>query len=225
MISTQIVYVIGASDNPVKIGIASSLPERLGSLQIGNPDPLICHHFARVSSMRALAVEQAAHRVFADRHRRGEWFDVDWREAAAAVDRLAKAEDTGEDRFNLLTVLRAEYGMKASGRSAVWDYLDRQDRADPYVPHANGFILKRVGTAAYAAFSLVIAQQKALSGLNARETEAAKMALAEAINALCDFRTRRAKAKQSAALTREARQMLADETSLRPRSLPPVRAA
>lgn len=225
MIATQIIYVIGSAECPVKIGIASSLPQRLTSLQIGNPDLLVCHHFVRVSAMRALPLEQEAHRVLAEHHRRGEWFNVDWRVAARTVDDLARADGSVDDSFNLLSLLNAEYGMKGTGREAVWDYLDRQDRGDTYVAHANGFILKRVGTPGYAAFSLIIAQQKPISGLGPRETEAAKKALAEAINALCDFRARYAKAMVSGAYQREVNRLLSEHTSLRPPSLPPVRAA
>lgn len=224
MISTSVVYVIGAAESPVKIGIATSLADRLCQLQIGNPDLLVCHHFVRVPATRALAVEQAAHKAFADRHRRGEWFDIDWREAAKLLDDMARIEGASQAP-DIFQVLRAEHGMKAEGKEVVWDYLDRQERSDPYVPHANGYIMKRVGTAAYAAFSVVIAQQKTVSGLRPSEREAALKALAEAINVLCNFRRQHARADWVARETRNMDRMIADEASLRPRSLPPIRAA
>lgn len=225
MIETQIVYVIGSADAPVKIGLASSLADRLESLQIGNPDALVCHHFVRVPARRSRAVEAAAHKAFADRHRRGEWFDVDWREAARLLDDLAELERDAEAKEDFLSILRGEYGMKAEGRAAVWDYLDRQTRGDAYVLHANGYILKRLGTAAYAAFSLVVAQQQRLSALSASEEKAAMRVLAQAINALCNFRHRYAMASNQKAALRDVRRFIDESESLRPRSLPPVRAA
>ena len=213
-IATQVVYVIGSDEKPVKIGIANSISSRLRSLQIGNPDALVCHHFVRVPASRAMAVEQAAHSAFADRHRRGEWFNVHWREAAALLDDLAALEETAHQPGDLMTVLRAEYGMKAQGASAVWHYLDCQEQGHAYAPHANGYIMKRVGTAAYAAFSLVIAQQKPLSGLSPRERAAALKALAEAVNILCNFREQHERAQRANATRRCMEEIAAGDISL-----------
>lgn len=187
-VETKVVYVIGAAENPIKIGLARSVSARLAELQCGNPDPLTCHYFARVPADRALFVEQAAHSAFAEHRRLGEWFNVHWKEAAALIQDLAAVEAENARNPSVLSILRTEYGMKAEGASAVWDYLDKLDKGHDYVPHANGYILKKRGTAAYAAFSLVIAQQKPLSGLSRDETERAFKVLADAINTLCNFR-------------------------------------
>ncbi len=222
MICTRIVYVIGSAESPVKIGVASSLPHRLYDLQIGNPDPLVCHHFVRLRADRAAAVEQAAHATFKDRHRRGEWFDIDWREAARVLEELAAIERDVGATTDFLWELQDRYSMKPQGRAAVWDYLDRQDRAEPYVAHANGYILKKVGTASYAAFSLIVAQQKELSGLKPPELEAARRALAQAINALCEFRRIHGREKAGADHRRLVAQITDPKAAIRPPSLPPV---
>lgn len=189
MLASQIIYVIGVAESPVKIGIATDLNQRIINLQIGNPDPLICHHFVRVPAFRAKAVESAAHLAFEDRHRRGEWFDVDWRTAAAFLEELAEIENACKVGKGVFEELHSSYGMKPRGREAVWNYLDKADRKDPSVAHMNGYLLNRVGTTAYAAFSLVIAQRKELPSMAPAETRRAKAALAQAINALCEYRS------------------------------------
>jgi hypothetical protein len=194
MLASQIIYVIGASESPVKIGLATDLNQRLMVLQIGNPDPLVCHHFVRVPAFRAKAVESAAHLAFQDRHRRGEWFDVDWREAAAFLSDLAEIENACKVGKGVFEELHSTYGMKPQGREAVWKYLDKADRRDPAVQHINGYLLNRVGTAAYAAFSLVVAQRKEFPNLPPGDLRRAKAALAKAINALCEYRPRSSRA-------------------------------
>lgn len=199
MIATQVVYVIGSADCPVKIGIATSLKGRLKQLQTGNPEELRCHHFVRVPVDRAIAVEAAAHRHFKDRHRRGEWFDVDWREAAELLEQLALIENACAYKGDILDTLRNEYGMSADGPAAVADYLGRMARGDKYVGYANGHILKKVGSAGYAAFSLVVAQRKSLYGLNQLEHMAAMCGLTRSINELCKFRRKYARLTAEAA--------------------------
>ena len=134
---------------------------------------------------------------------------MDWREAARLLDELAALEEGQGEAGDLFDVLRQSHGMKAEGRSVVWDYWDRQQRGDPYIAYANGYILKQVGTAGYAAFSLVIAQQRPLSGLSATEEASALRALAEAVNALCNFHRRFRQEKSLAATKREMARLAA----------------
>jgi hypothetical protein len=84
------VYVIGATQNPVKIGLAANLKVRMSCLQVGCPDPLVVHYSARVQSDLAPLIEAAAHQHFADAHRHGEWFNVAAEEAAREVARIAQ---------------------------------------------------------------------------------------------------------------------------------------
>lgn len=222
MTHTMVAYVIGSAETPVKIGIASSVKERLAQLQTGNPDALICHHFVRMPSSVALKVEQAAHRAFADRHRLGEWFNIHWTEAARLLEDMAALEEDAEGPMDLFGMLRTGHGLKIDGRRAAWDYLDRMDAGDAYVAHANGFILKKAGTAAYAAFSVLIAQRKPLPRMSEQETKAALDAVAKAINVLCNFRRTYQEKMRQAEIGREMR-AARPLNSTKPISVPPLR--
>lgn len=72
----RMVYVIGAADSPVKIGMAGSPACRRSELQIGSP--LVLSLFAAIdpSPHDAKDVESAVHYELAGYWVRGEWFDV-----------------------------------------------------------------------------------------------------------------------------------------------------
>lgn len=83
------VYVIGAKDSPiVKIGKATDLPDRLSSLQTGNPERLVI----RWAVAGGLSLEKTLHAEFKDTRMEGEWFnfgDLDpVQEVHSAVKRL-----------------------------------------------------------------------------------------------------------------------------------------
>lgn len=192
-VGSRTVYVIGSSENPVKIGVADRIKRRLAELQTGHPDLLVVHHQVKVPWDLAEKIEAAAHQDLKARHRHGEWFNVHKDEAAEVVDRL-KAKLLAERRIwanrdgDLIDSLEVEYELRPGARNAVCDYRDKIDERDQeYVTHANGFVLKSCGMAAYAAFSIVIAQRKPLSGLQGRELQKARAALVTALNALADF--------------------------------------
>jgi hypothetical protein len=84
------VYVVGAPGFPVKIGIAKDVERRLPAIQTGCPAPLKVYLFQDgLPSGAARQIEKMAHRILHDRRMAGEWFDVDWREARALVQKLA----------------------------------------------------------------------------------------------------------------------------------------
>lgn len=186
-------YVIGASDCPVKIGIADRVVRRLAELQTGCPDKLFVHHTFKVPFDMASVIEAAAHEALKEHHRHGEWFNVDKDVAAETIARLRaeRIESRQVDaRLNgdLIDRLAACYEISPGARRACVDYRERIDERDnEYVTHANGYILKECGMAAYAAFSLVIAQRNRLTGLRGHELTKAEIALTKAINALVEF--------------------------------------
>lgn len=80
------VYVIGATDGPQKIGVASDVEARRVMLQTGNPAGLVVVHHWALPRPAAFAIEGRAHWHLRDRHVRGEWFDVTPDEAILAVE-------------------------------------------------------------------------------------------------------------------------------------------
>ena len=79
----RFVYVIGAETGPVKIGIATDVAQRLASLQTGHPQKLKAYF--HTATPKAAAIERACHREFEQYRLTGEWFDVSWDVAAAAI--------------------------------------------------------------------------------------------------------------------------------------------
>lgn len=192
-VGSRTVYVIGSLENPVKIGIADRVKRRLAELQTGHPDLLVVHHQVKVPWDLAEKIEAAAHAELMDRHRFGEWFNVHKDEAAEVVDRLKvklllERQKWARRNGDLIDSLQAEYELSTEARDAACEYRDKLDaRSEEYVTYANGYVLKSCGMAAYAAFSIVIAQRKPLSGLEGRDLQKARLALVKALNALADF--------------------------------------
>lgn len=85
--SLSTVYVIGnAANNLVKIGYADNLRARFSGLNCGSPVCLQLLHFVHVvDGMVAKLVEGKAHLLLAEHRRKGEWFEVDVSQAAAAI--------------------------------------------------------------------------------------------------------------------------------------------
>lgn len=230
-LGSRLVYVIGVTDNPVKIGVAERLRARLSQLQIGCPEPLVIHGAVKVPYELAEKIEADAHRRFKAHHRRGEWFNIGHREALQFV-RQAKTEYLVEHQFearqggDLIAQIGASHHLHRDVRGAVADYLERLDMrgGDKYIPHANGFILKRCGTVGYAAFSLVIAQQKTPQGLTAKQRVEMDGHLAKALNALSEFRRKYETTLREALFRAEFRALRDPRLVPPPPSLPPVRA-
>ena len=79
-------YVIGAENGPIKIGITGNLTGRLSSIQTGCPFPAIIW-FVKPIFSRALAAkhEQTIHMVYRERRLAGEWFDIDAEQGVEAI--------------------------------------------------------------------------------------------------------------------------------------------
>jgi hypothetical protein len=191
-VNSRSVYVIGVGDCPVKIGLADNIASRLSTLQVGCPDELVLHHSVKLPWAIAQDVETAAHRELRDRNRRGEWFDIHFAEAIVVVDRL-KEEMLREHQYrvrqdgDLIDRLHTLYELPVDARKRVLQYRDAADANRKIAAHANGYVLEKCGTAAYAAFSLVIAQRKPISGLKPAEARRCDDALAKAIRSLVEF--------------------------------------
>ena len=69
------IYIIGSSDKQ-KIGISGDIPQRLQTLQTGNPEKLTVHHYVEVPDHRALVMEQKIHKELSHYRIRGEWFKM-----------------------------------------------------------------------------------------------------------------------------------------------------
>jgi hypothetical protein len=82
------IYVIRSAPGPVKVGIATNPRARLSQLRTASAVPLFMD-FAAETSGDARALERRAHAILAGRRLSGEWFEVDSREAVAAVRRAA----------------------------------------------------------------------------------------------------------------------------------------
>lgn len=82
------VYVVGVPGGPVKVGIATDIASRLSGIQTGCTEKLKVYVFIDGLGHRAREIERECHRRL-DQHRiKGEWFNVDWREAVALVRSL-----------------------------------------------------------------------------------------------------------------------------------------
>lgn len=84
------VYVIGFAgrERPVKIGMAQNVPARLDGLQTGHHDLLEIKSSREFPSRPAAEkAERRAHRHFASKRLRGEWFDLDAAKATAWIAR------------------------------------------------------------------------------------------------------------------------------------------
>jgi nitrous oxide reductase len=200
-LGSRSIYIIGVSDNPVKVGLADRPRTRLAQLQIGNPDPLILHHVVRVPHQVAPQVEAAAHATLASHHRIGEWFNVSAEEArevvvkhaeALAAELRFKARQTGD----IVTKLRAEYDLSDWVGEAVAFYQDRcaaaSDSAKLRVAQINAHVLKRCGSASYTVWRIAIAENKSLSAEGGLWREPvimarAEAALADALNAAAEW--------------------------------------
>ena len=75
------VYYIGASDGPVKVGITTSIKRRLAELQTGSPQQLHLLGWVRGDAQ----VEQQLHAALKPHQIRGEWFEREHALAALAA--------------------------------------------------------------------------------------------------------------------------------------------
>jgi hypothetical protein len=71
-------FAYDKNSNAIKIGKANIFEERLGELQVGNPNPLeIIHYIKCKSSDHSILLEGQLHKQFEHLYLRGEWFRYD----------------------------------------------------------------------------------------------------------------------------------------------------
>jgi hypothetical protein len=84
---TTFVYLIGRPEGPVKVGITTNLLSRLRSLQTGAPFPLELLYVATFQSAdKARLIEADFCKVCSEQRLEGEWFDMDFSQAAEGLD-------------------------------------------------------------------------------------------------------------------------------------------
>jgi hypothetical protein len=75
---SYVYFILDEVSNAVKIGKANDVHNRLGELQVGNPNPLkIIHYINCVNERDSLIQEKIFHTKFDSFHMRGEWFRFD----------------------------------------------------------------------------------------------------------------------------------------------------
>lgn len=124
------VYVISASDQAQKVGIADDPRGRLMGMQTGCP--LELKLVLALETRDALVIEQRVHRLFADHRIRGEWFAVSPVEAiqAVAVAALGRHNEfvmSGELK-PIITRL-GEIGLKEPAEQEEGYFVDDDDAA------------------------------------------------------------------------------------------------
>jgi len=79
----QVTYFIQCASGPIKIGVASSVPRRLASLQVSNHEPLEI----LATSPGGLDIEKMYHERFKEHRISGEWFSPH-EEIVSEIERL-----------------------------------------------------------------------------------------------------------------------------------------
>lgn len=192
--ANRFIYIIGVTTNPVKIGISDDVRLRLQVLQVGCPDPLVLHHAVTVNSTVAPIVESLCHDTLKERHRRGEWFDVDAEYAKTVVELHARREmerlqeaPVPKDAF--LDGLDNRHSLNGYAPEAVNGY--RAAANDPLkrkrLERMNRIILDGAGIGGLEVFKAVVLQRQALRFVFRRDPAGlrhAEKTLAKAVNAL-----------------------------------------
>jgi predicted GIY-YIG superfamily endonuclease len=80
------IYVIGNQTNRQKIGFSKDVFKRLKTLQTGNPDKLILHHYVSVPENRVRILESKIHSELGYKRLSGEWFNMSPDEATSFLD-------------------------------------------------------------------------------------------------------------------------------------------
>lgn len=120
------VYVIGPKDSSiVKIGKATDVPDRLASIQTGNPEPLVI----RWGCIGGRPLEADLHRTFKRLRKAGEWFDFGDADPVEAVHAAVKALRPGQPIY----IYGVHYG------SSLYPSKEDPHHDDPeYQPDAAG---------------------------------------------------------------------------------------
>lgn len=87
MKSVTYLYVIGAENGPVKIGITNSLTSRLAVIQTGCPFHAVLWFVWPLFSREEAAMhEQTIHLVYREHRLAGEWFDIPADQGREAIE-------------------------------------------------------------------------------------------------------------------------------------------
>ena len=187
------VYVIGAQNNPVKIGHANRVETRLTSLQMGNPDELRILGKVVVPWDLAAHIEKQTHVVLQHHHRRGEWFDVSAEKALQTIeavkDAVAVSNDNERYTATYLDDIFKTYTLHPWARHALNHYHVRLNTNGGHVDvkKMNALIAREAGTAALLAFQTFRERKSIFFNLQRRDPatfRAACEAVVKAINAL-----------------------------------------
>lgn len=194
----RVIYVVGVTDNPVKVGVAHNMARRLAELQIGCPDKLIVHKTVSVPYAAAEQIERAVHKHLREHHRHGEWFNVSADLAHKTICELApeiisetvKRFDADEPEVERLVRLKlVHYDIK----SAISAYRRRMDTPQG-VKDVDAAIVGAAGREGYTVFRMVVVEHRQLYTLLHRDWKAltrANESLAIVLNALWDFYERK----------------------------------
>lgn len=80
------IYVIGNKSNRQKIGFSKDVNKRLKTLQTGNSEELLLHHYIQVPEDRVRILEKKIHQELSYKRLKGEWFDMTAEEAKLFLD-------------------------------------------------------------------------------------------------------------------------------------------
>jgi len=187
------VYVIGAQDNPVKIGHANRVETRLTSLQMGNPDELKILGKVVVPWDLAEIIEKRTHVALSAHHRRGEWYNVSAEAALLAIEAVKDAVEVSNDNnrhtATYLDEIFKTYTLHPWARHALNHYHVRLNTNGGHVDvkKMNALIQANAGTAALLAFQTFRERKSFLYSLQRKDPatfRAACEAVVKAINVL-----------------------------------------
>jgi len=134
--SGKSLYLIEGGDK-IKVGVAGSPHDRLGSLQVGNPNKLkIIESIPFEEEEKAFEVENAVHNYLSEYHERGEWFSRDALPIAKAYIQGIKEESdlVTRDDMAMLTAKLISLG-KEWGRNNGSEFAISRDEA--YIERIN----------------------------------------------------------------------------------------
>lgn len=80
------IYVIGNNEKKQKIGFTNDVNVRLKTLQTGNPEKLILHHYVEIPKNRVRILEKKIHSELNYKRLTGEWFSLTPQEAKNFLD-------------------------------------------------------------------------------------------------------------------------------------------
>jgi hypothetical protein len=190
---TRYIYVIGASDNPVKIGVADDPAARMKSLQMGSADKLTLHHAIGVPFKHGHYVETGTHKTLAKHHRHGEWFNVTADYARAVILMVADKVESEyrasfADEDNLLHRAEAFHDMTPDWRRAVKTYkqIRSRDEAKLVLAKVRKAVVDEVGREGLTVLEIAISNPGQLTATlrgDSKALQKAERLLAKAMNA------------------------------------------